>query len=215
MRVGAKYWLAAQPGFAHAAVQFGAEVRRELVAEMQVGRRQRSTWRRDRRRQSPHRRRPRSRLCVPLRPASRAGAAAIHSPIRSSSIPRCCMPVQSTGSARPRLAMPPHAWSQRPSSRRFISGGQGEWSVVTMSIRPSFERIPQRLAIPGIANWRRAFVFRCAVGNLRSVEPEIMCAGFNGDGHAALARIPAAAAAPRRWTDARYGWGSGTLLPGG
>ncbi len=33
--------------------------------------------------------------------------------------------------------MPPHARSHRPSTRCFISGGQGEWSVATKSITPS------------------------------------------------------------------------------
>ena len=124
----------------------------------------------------------------PARPASRAGAAAIHSPSRSGFTPRRCIAVHITGSARPRLAIPPQARSQRPSSRCFIAGGQGEWSVVTMSISALIERLPQRFAIGRAANRRRAFVLRCAVGDLFSREPKIVGAGFDGDGHAALAR---------------------------
>jgi len=52
------------------------------------------------------------------------------------------------------------------------------------------ERIPQRLAICGVADRRRTFILRRAVGNLRSVKPEIVCTGFYSDGHATLARIP-------------------------
>jgi hypothetical protein len=33
--------------------------------------------------------------------------------------------------------MPPQAFTKSPSCRRFISGGQGEWSETTMSIVPS------------------------------------------------------------------------------
>ena len=106
---GAKDRLAAQPGFEHAAPQFGAEVRREFMPKVQVGQARRSTWLRDRRRQSPRRRPPQSRPCARSSPP--AGRAQPPSILRSapSAMPRCFMPVHSTGSASPRLAMPPHA----------------------------------------------------------------------------------------------------------
>ena len=108
--------------------------------------------RRDRRRRSPRPRQQPALLFVLLSPASRAGAAAIHLRRCASQCPSrvAASPVHSTGSARPRLAMPPQARSQRPSSRRFIAGGQGEWSVVTISISPasSAAHSASRLAAP-------------------------------------------------------------------
>ena len=53
----------------------------------------------------------------PIRPARRAASADIHSAIRSSLMPRCCIAVHITGNARPRLEIPPQAWSKRPSWR--------------------------------------------------------------------------------------------------
>ena len=74
-------------------------------------------------------RRPGPARSTPLRasrPASRAGAAAIHLASRSSGTPRAAAPVQTAASPSCSDAMPPHARTKSPSSRCFSAGGDGE-----------------------------------------------------------------------------------------
>jgi hypothetical protein len=160
---------------------------------------------------------PPARLFFPSSPASRAVSA---HPRATRSIPafkpnpRRSSAVHITGSASPRLAMPPQARSQRPSSRRFIAGGQGEWSVVTMSINPSSSAAhnASRLALP--ANRRSAFELRRAIGNFFGGKPKILYAGFHGDRHAPP-RASASIGRASRWPDGRCGSASRTPRPAG
>src|SRR5438270_12858887 len=73
----------------------------------------------------------------PLReshPASLAAPSAIHCAISVSVNLREVASVHMMGRANDRLAIPPHAVWKFLSLSRFISGGQGEWSVATRSI---------------------------------------------------------------------------------
>ncbi len=114
-----------------------------------------------------------------------------------------------TGRARPRLAIPPQARSQRPSSRRFIAGGQGEWSVATRSMRPASSAVQSssRLAEQRMGGAHLNSV--AAVRNLFGGKPEILYAGFDRDRHAAVARVCEEIAKLSRWRDARRGWAFG------
>ena len=84
--------------------------------------------------------------------------------------------------------MPPQARSKRPSSRRFIAGGQGEWSVTTRSMDAVAQALPQRFAVAATADRRGAFEQGGAVGDFFGGEVEIVRAGLDGDGQAFSAR---------------------------
>ena len=70
-------------------------------------------------------------------PAIAAGRSAIHRASRSRPKPRCRACDQTAGSPSCSEAIPPHAAPKSPSSSRFRSGVQGEWSDTTQSIVPS------------------------------------------------------------------------------
>ena len=104
--------------------------------------------------------------------------------------------------------MPPHARSKRPSARRFISGGQGEWSVTIMSIMPARSPCHSAVAIRAPADRRRALQQRGAVGNLLRGEVQIVRTGLDRDGQTLSPRGLQLRAAPAQWTDARCAGGS-------
>ena len=121
--------------------QFSAEIRRDFMPEIAGRKARRSTWLRDRRRQSPRRRPLQSRLCA--RSCPPAWQAQPPSILRCAPA-RCrvvsCRSTAPAGPAQGLRCRPTpdpsgqfHLWARR----RFISGRQGEWSVVTISISPS------------------------------------------------------------------------------
>jgi hypothetical protein len=57
------------------------------------------------------------------------------------------MPVQTTGSMSCNEAMPPQAAMKSPVSRRFISGGQGEWIGRHVAELAGDESLPECLAL--------------------------------------------------------------------
>ena len=150
----------------------------------------RSIPHRDRRRQSPHRRPAASAPFLPVRPASRAGAAAIHSPMLSSaeSAPRASPSTAPAAPGRGSRCRP------RPCPSGLLRGASspaGRGSGRSPPCRSGRLRAPStalrdspRSRIGGAhLNSRRA------VGNLFGGEPQIVRAGFHGDGHAAFARL--------------------------
>ena len=86
-----------------------------------------------------------------------------------------------TERARERLAIPPQARSKRPVSVRFISGGQGEWSVTIMSMMPSRSACQRCSLVGAAANGWGAFEESCAVGDVFCGEVEVVGTGFDSD----------------------------------
>jgi hypothetical protein len=74
---------------------------------------------------------------LPVRPANCAGCCDMRRARSLSEKLRWRMPVQTTDKATEMLAIPPQAVAKLLSSRRFIAGGQGEWSVAMRSMMPS------------------------------------------------------------------------------
>ena len=99
-------------------------------------------------------------------------------------------PVHTTGSAICSDAMPPQAARKSPSSTCFSAAGAGEWSVATRSIAPVGERAPQPLAMLALADRRRAFQRRVAVGDVFGAERQVVRAGFDGQRQTPAARAP-------------------------
>ena len=166
----------------------------------------RSMRHRGRRRQSLRRRREQSRPFFPAKPASRAGAAAIHSPIRSSFNPRCCIAVHITGSARPRLAdsaprlVPPAFFAalHLRRARGVVCSHHFD--------QPTIERVPKSLAIRSVADRRRAFEFRRAIGNFFSWRTKGSAHKFLRSRARHDLAPRRAAAGPLRWINERYEW---------
>ena len=164
--------LAAQPGFPHTPPQLRAKVRRQLMAKMQIFRRQlpRCVGIEDRKSASA------PEAIVLFCPSSPPSAQALQPSIRPGA--PFAGPAASSRSTSP--AMPGQGWrsapgrSKRPSSRRFISGGQGEWSVVTISIGPSSSAAhsASRLAAPRIGGAHLNSVAPSGISRRRTIGTE-------------------------------------------
>ena len=205
--------FAAQPCLQHPSLQLRTQIRRQLVPKMQMLRGTRPL--RIRIEDDKVRVAARGKRSLLVRSVPPTAPAPRHpfAQLVPSPSPRWLIPVHSTGSASPRLAIPPHASSQRPSITllhlRRTRGVIGRYHVD----QAIFKRLPQPLAILRTPNRRRAFVLRRAIGNLFCGKPQIVRTGLHGDGHAAFARFGEHRQSLLRWRDERYESASRTLPP--
>jgi hypothetical protein len=88
---------------------------------------------------------------LPVRPAIRAGASAIHPTTSPRRCPRRRACDQTSGRPSCSEAIPPHAVPKSPVSRHLSSLVHGEWSDTTMSMVPSTRPPQSSCGVGGVA----------------------------------------------------------------
>ena len=166
----------------HAPAQLRAQVRREFVAKVQIRGGDGPTFIGIENHKIRIRARQRARPFV--LPGPQAAPALLPSirPAVQVSHRACASRSTSPAAPAPGLQFRPRPGPSGLSSRRFMLG-RARGVVGRHHVDQTlFQRLPKRFAIRRAANRRRAFVFRCAVGNLFRGKPKIMHASFHGDG---------------------------------
>ncbi len=187
---------APQPRLLHLAAQIRVHVGRKFVSEMQT-----------RRRNGPlqvgiedddvrvrafgERAFVRLQAGEPCRNSRHPSAKLLESGSGTEAAPDHGRPHHGKGEAEAADAAPGEIPSRQSGVGVAALQGRRAWGVIGRHHVDNAvgQRSPKRLAIGRSANGRRAFVFGSAIGNFFRGKPQILGAGFDGDGQAALPRF--------------------------